>query len=72
MSKRLYFDELKQIIVGPVKTRRHTHPDIGMQSVQEIVFHFQDGSRHDMTLNVPAGVRALALGDVVTHDEVMS
>jgi hypothetical protein len=70
MSTNAYFDRLKKITVQPVTTRRHADPVIGIFSVQHIVFHFDDGSKHELTLSLDAGVHALALGELVTHEEV--
>jgi hypothetical protein len=70
MSKRMYLDQLKQITVKPVKARRHPDAFIGIFSTQEIVFHFEDGSKQELTLGLEAGVHALALGDLVTNEQV--
>ena len=70
MSAETSFLGIKDVLIKPVQTIRHLNPDNGLFSVQAITIYFDDGSRHDMTFHFKAGQHALAVGDVVTHDEV--
>ncbi|AIY43015.1 hypothetical protein LT85_3857 [Collimonas arenae] len=70
MSQRLYFCQLTQIKVGPVKTLRHPDPAIGIYSTQKIVFHFEGGNTQELTLDLETGAHALALGECITNAEV--
>ncbi|SFB12544.1 hypothetical protein SAMN04515620_11969 [Collimonas sp. OK607] len=70
MSNRMYLDQLKRITVKPVKAHRHPDASIGIFYTQEIVFHCEGGSKQELTLGLEAGVHALALGDLVTNEQV--
>ncbi len=70
MSTQSTFTDLKKITVGPLAARLHPDPDHGIYSIQTIVFHFSDGSQHEFRLHLNAGLNALAMGELVTNQEV--
>ena len=61
---------IKSITIEPVRTIVPNEPCDAFFSFQRIVFHFHDGSRSEMSIHLDAGMHALALGDIVTHDKV--
>ncbi|AMP05978.1 hypothetical protein [Collimonas pratensis] len=70
MPTQSTFTDLKKITVKPVAVRLHPDPDHGMYSTQTVVFHFGDGSQHEIRLHLNAGLNALAIGELVTNQEV--
>ena len=70
MSLRLYFSQLSHIQVGPVNARRHPDPTIGIYTTQTLAFHMEDGSNQEFILNLEPGMHALAVGELVTNEQV--
>lgn len=70
MAAESTLTNLKRITVKPVVARRHSDPAWGIYSTQEINFHFHDGSQYALRLHLNTGLNALAVGELITNEEV--
>ncbi|WP_211461806.1 hypothetical protein [Collimonas silvisoli] len=70
MSAETVFINIKNIAIKPLKTVRHEDSAIGVYSTQRLVVHLDDGGKHELVFFLEAGMNALAVGDVVTNEQV--
>ena len=70
MSISTNFVNIKSIVVGPPTTVQHENPDIGLYTTQRLVVALEDGGRHHLVFFLETGMNALAVGEVVTNEQV--
>lgn len=70
MSVETTFLNVKSITIGPVQTFVCFESSRTRFFTQRVVIRSGDGSEHALTFFLPAGQPALALGELVTHEQV--
>ncbi|PFH10975.1 hypothetical protein BCF11_3413 [Collimonas sp. PA-H2] len=70
MSVETTFLNVKSITISPVQTFLCFESSSTRFFTQRVMIRFSDGSEHGLTLFLPAGQPALALGELVTHEQV--
>ena len=70
MSADTTFLNVERITVNPVQTFLCVGSSSTRFFTQRVVIHSRDGSEHSLTLFLPAGQPALALGELVTLEQV--
>ena len=70
MSISTNFVNIKSIAVGLPVTVQHENPAIGMYTTQRLVVALEDGGRHHLVFFLEPGMHALAVGELVIHEQV--
>jgi hypothetical protein len=70
MSVETSFLDVERITINPVKTSLCFGSSRSKFSTQRVVIHFKDGGEHALTFFFHAGQKSLALGDLVTNEQV--
>jgi len=70
MSTETTFINIKSLTVRPLKISLHEDPAIGTYSTQRLIIELEDGGQHHLVLFLEAGMNALAVGEVVTNEQV--
>lgn len=70
MSVETVFVGIEDILIKPVQTISRLNPRDGLFSTQAIVIYFEDGSKHTLSFHLKNGGNALAMGEVVTSEQV--
>jgi hypothetical protein len=70
MSIETSFVNIKSIVVGPPKTVRHEDPAIGLYTTQRLSIELEGGGKYTQVLFLEPGMHALAVGELVIHEQV--
>jgi hypothetical protein len=70
MSTETTFINIKNVTVRPLKTVRHENPAIGLYSTQRLSIELEGGGKYNQVLFLESGMHALAVGEVVTNEQV--